>query len=84
MVTRYIKEGLDGYGITLSDGLKSISLPVEEFSYTDTANQQSVNQLDQSLLTSDWSEVLSKLDKVLSRDEILALDKQDYRKKWLS
>ena len=34
-----------------------------------------------SLLTSDWSDVLSKLDKVLNRDDILALDKQDYSEK---
>lgn len=78
-----LKKACDGYGITLSDGLKSdIITWLKEFSYTDTAkSKQSVNQLDQSLLTSDWSEVLSKLDKVLSRDEILALDKQDYSKK---
>ena len=78
-----LKKSCDGYGITLSDGLKSdIITWLKEFSYTDTAkSKQSVNQLDQSLLTSDWSEVLSKLDKVLSRDEILALDKQDYSKK---
>ena len=74
-----LKKACDGYGITLSDGLKSdIITWLKEFSYTDTAkSKQSVNQLDQSLLTSDWSEVLSKLDKVLSRDEILALDIQD-------
>lgn len=78
-----LKKACDGYGITLSDGLKSdIITWLKEFSYTDTAkSKQSVNQLDQSLLTSDWSEVLSKLDKVLSRDEILALDKQDYSEK---
>lgn len=78
-----LKKACDGYGITLSDGLKSdIIIWLKEFSYTDTAkSKQSVNQLDQSLLTSDWSEVLSKLDKVLSRDEILALDKQDYSEK---
>lgn len=78
-----LKKACDGYGITLSDGLKSdIITWLREFSYTDTAkSKQSVNQLDQSLLTSDWSEVLSKLDKVLSRDEILALDKQDYSEK---
>lgn len=78
-----LKKACDGYGITLSDGLKSdIIAWLKEFSYTDTAkSKQSVNQLDQSLLTSDWSEVLSKLDKVLSRDEILALDKQDYSEK---
>jgi len=78
-----LKKACDGYGITLSDGLKSdIIAWLKEFSYTDTAkSKQSVNQLDQSLLTSDWSEVLSKLDKKLSRDEILALDKQDYSEK---
>ena len=78
-----LRKAGDGYGITLSDGLKSdIITWLKEFSYTDTAkSKQSVNQLDQSLLTSDWSEVLSKLDKVLSRDEILALDKQDYSEK---
>lgn len=78
-----LKKACDGYGITLSDGLKSdIITWLRVFSYTDTAkSKQSVNQLDQSLLTSDWSEVLSKLDKVLSRDEILALDKQDYSEK---
>ena len=78
-----LKKACDGYGITLSDGLKSdIITWLKEFSYTDTAkSKQSVNQLDQSLLISDWSEVLSKLDKVLSRDEILALDKQDYSEK---
>lgn len=78
-----LKKACDGYGITLSDGLKSdIITWLKEFSYTDTAkSKQSVNQLDQSLLTSDWPEVLSKLDKVLSRDEILALDKQDYSEK---
>lgn len=78
-----LKKACDGYGITLSDGLKSdIITWLKEFSYTDTAkSKQSVDQLDQSLLTSDWSEVLSKLDKVLSRDEILALDKQDYSEK---
>lgn len=78
-----LKKACEGYGITLSDGLKSdIITWLKEFSYTDTAkSKQSVNQLDQSLLTSDWSEVLSKLDKVLSRDEILALDKQDYSEK---
>ena len=40
-----------------------------------------MNQLDKSLLTSDWSDVLSKLDKVLNRDDILALEKQDYSEK---
>ena len=78
-----LKKACDGYGITLSDGLKSDIINwLKEFSYTDTAkSKQSVNQLDQSLLTSDWSDVLSKLDKVLNRDDILALDKQDYSEK---
>lgn len=75
-----ITKTCQSYKISLSDALRAEIISwLKSFSATDAAKSKTtVSQLDQSLLTSDWADVLNKLDKVLSQKEILALDKQDY------
>ncbi|NQN49193.1 DUF1002 domain-containing protein [Streptococcus suis] len=68
------------YHVTFSDGLKiEIISWLKSYSKTDVAKStKTVNQLEQSILTTEWSDVLSKLDTVLSPNELLALEKMDY------
>lgn len=75
-----LAKSCENYTINFSEDLKAKIISwLKAFAATDTAKaKQTVKQLDQSLLTTDWGDVLSKLDKVLSREELLALDRQDY------
>ncbi|HEM6309237.1 TPA: DUF1002 domain-containing protein [Streptococcus suis] len=68
------------YHVTFSDGLKTEIISwLKSYSKTDVAKStKTVKQLEQSILTTEWSDVLSKLDTVLSPDELLALEKMDY------
>ncbi|HEM2769687.1 TPA: DUF1002 domain-containing protein [Streptococcus suis] len=68
------------YNVTFSDGLKTEIISwLKSYSKTDVAKStKTVKQLEQSILTTEWSDVLSKLDTVLSPDELLALEKMDY------
>ncbi|HFI0466729.1 TPA: DUF1002 domain-containing protein [Streptococcus suis] len=71
------------YHVTCSDGLKAeIIAWLRSYSKTDIAKStKTVKQLEQSILTTEWAEVLSTLDRVLNPDEILALEKMDYSDK---
>ncbi|HEP1818307.1 TPA: DUF1002 domain-containing protein [Streptococcus suis] len=68
------------YHVTFSDGLKTEIISwLKSYSKTDVAKStKTVKQLEQSILTTEWSDVLSKLDTVLSPNELLALEKMDY------
>lgn len=68
------------YHVTFSEGLKTEIISwLKSYSKTDVAKStKTVKQLEQSILTTEWSDVLSKLDTVLSPDELLALEKMDY------
>ncbi|HFI0455487.1 TPA: DUF1002 domain-containing protein [Streptococcus suis] len=75
-----IKEVCTNYHVTLSDGLQlEIISWLKSYSETDTAkSSKTVKQLEQSILTTEWVDVLSQLDTVLSPTDILALEKMDY------
>ncbi|HEL1648859.1 TPA: DUF1002 domain-containing protein [Streptococcus suis] len=80
----WLEKSLDdicaSYQVIFSDGLKTEILAwLNSYSKTDAAkSSKTVKQLEQSILATEWAEVLTKLDTVLSPEEILALEKMDY------
>ncbi|MET3558417.1 uncharacterized protein YpuA (DUF1002 family) [Streptococcus rupicaprae] len=75
-----IEKAFKDFQKEIGDALKGAIVDwLKDFSATEVAQKKAtIQQLEQSLLSEEWTDLLAGFDKVLSKEEILDLPREDY------